>query len=214
MMVLYRSLPTFAILGVVAAQSAPTVQTVNGTYNGVYSPEYNQDYFLGVPFAQPPVNQLRFTAPRSLNQSFAEARPATEYASECVGYGGDNINYPLSEDCLYLNIIRPHSDTPPKDLPVAVWIHGGGYYQGGAPDRRYNLSFIVENSVANNQPIIGVSIAYRLGAWGLLNSNQVAGDGSLNLALKDQRLALNWLHENIDAFGGDPTKVSIWGEVR
>jgi carboxylesterase type B len=83
---------------------------------------------------------------------------------------------------------------------------------GGTADRRYNLSFIVENSVQIGKPIIGVSIAYRLGPWGFLYSQQVQGSGNSNLGLRDQRLALHWIQENIAAFGGDPTKVTIWGE--
>ncbi|KAK5142074.1 hypothetical protein LTR04_002349, partial [Oleoguttula sp. CCFEE 6159] len=169
------------------------------------------DFFLGIPFAQPPLGELRFTNPQSLNQSWANAVPATQYAKECVGYGGDQIGYEVSEDCLYLNVIRP-SGYENQDLPVAVWIHGGGFYQGGTPDRRYNLSFIVENSVQIGKPIIGVSIAYRLNAWGFLNSNEVKGSGQTNIGLRDQRLALHWIQENIKAFGGAPEKVAIWGE--
>ncbi|TKA57026.1 hypothetical protein B0A49_09733, partial [Cryomyces minteri] len=187
------------------------VHLQNGSYYGVHSSSYNQDFFLGIPFAQPPLGELRFTNPQSLNQSWANAVPATQYAKECVGYGGDQIGYEVSEDCLYLNVIRP-SGYENQDLPVAVWIHGGGFYQGGTPDRRYNLSFIVENSVQIGKPIIGVSIAYRLNAWGFLNSNEVKGSGQTNIGLRDQRLALHWIQENIKAFGGAPEKVAIWGE--
>ena len=83
---------------------------------------------------------------------------------------------------------------------------------GGSSDKRYNLSFIVENSVAIGKPMIGVSANYRLGPWGFLYSEEVAGSGNTNLGLRDQRLALHWLQENIDAFGGDPRRVTIWGE--
>ena len=86
--------------------------------------------------------------------------------------------------------------------------------QGGSRDERYNLSFIVENSVQIGKPIIGVSIAYRLSAWGFLQSQEVTGSGNTNMGLRDQRLALHWLQENIAAVGGDPAKVTIWGEVR
>lgn len=84
-----------------------------------------------------------------------------------------------------------------KDQPP-----GGGFYDGGTPDRRYNLSFIVENSVAIGKPIMAVSIAYRLGAFGFLNGDEVATAGQQNLGLKDQRLALHWIQENIAGFGG------------
>ena len=92
------------------------------------------------------------------------------------------------------------------------WHHNITAAKGGTRDERYNLSFIVDNSVKIGKPIIGVSIAYRLSAWGFLNSQQVSGSGQTNLGLRDQRLGLHWLQENIAAFGGDPTKVTIWGE--
>ena len=84
--------------------------------------------------------------------------------------------------------------------------------QGGSRDERYNLSFIVQNSVDIGKPIIGVSIAYRLSAWGFLQSEEVSGAGQTNMGLRDQRLALHWLQENLAAFGGDASKVTIWGE--
>jgi carboxylesterase type B len=82
-------------------------------------------------------------------------------------------------------------------------LHGGGFYQGSGVDQRYNQSFFVENSVALGKPIIGVSINYRLSAWGFLSgSEEIRDSGDLNLGLKDQRLALQWVQENIEAFGG------------
>lgn len=187
----------------------PTVTIKNGTIAGLHSSQYNQDFFLGVPFAQPPVGDLRFRTPRSIDTRFLSTLSATQYASECVGYGGDQIGYPVSEDCLYYNVIRP-SGYEHQSLPVGVWIHGGGFAEGGTRDQRYNLSFIVQNSVEMGNPIIGVSIAYRLHAWGFLASQEVVGAGQTNLGLRDQRLALHHLQENIAAFGGDPTKVTIW----
>lgn len=71
--------------------SGPTATTLNGTYAGRYVPEYNQDFFLGIPFAQPPLGDLRFANPQSLNTSFAGVRNATEYSPECVGYGVSDV---------------------------------------------------------------------------------------------------------------------------
>jgi carboxylesterase type B len=79
---------------------------------------------------------------------------------------------------------------------------GGGFRQGGTQDLRYNVSFLVQNSVDIGKPILGVSIAYRLGVMGFMNSAEVAIEGYTNLGLKDQRLALHWIQENIGAFGG------------
>lgn len=97
---------------------------------------------------------------------------------------------------------------------MGVWIHGGGLFEGGTRDERYNLSFIVQNSVEIGKPIIGVSIAYRLSGWGFLASQEVMGSGNTNIGLRDQRLALHWLQENIGAFGGDAGKVTIWGKSK
>ncbi|KAG9602417.1 alpha/beta-hydrolase, partial [Aureobasidium melanogenum] len=167
--------------------------------------------FLGIPFAQPPLEQLRFANPETLNSTWAGALPATNYAFECVGYGGDQIGYQQSEDCLYLNVVRP-SGYENTSLPMVVWIHGGGFYMGGAVDRRYNLTFLVENSVKIGKPIMAASVAYRLGPFGFLNGDEVAGAGQTNIGLKDQRKALQWLQENGAAFGADTSKVTIMGE--
>jgi carboxylesterase type B len=180
----------------------PTVTVKNGTYAGVHSVEYNQDFFLGVPFAQPPVGNFRFRAPQSLNSSWKGTKHAKTYSSACVGYGSDEIPYPaLSEDCLYLNVIRP-SGYHGQKLPVALWIHGGGLSQGSGIDQRYNLSFIVNRSVKIGKPIMGVSINYRLNMWGFITGNEVIKSGNANLGFRDQRLALHWVQENIRAFGG------------
>jgi carboxylesterase type B len=83
---------------------------------------------------------------------------------------------------------------------------------GGTADQRYNLSFIVQNSVEMNKPMIGISIQYRLSAFGLLGGRDILEEGSTNLGYKGQGLALQWINENIGAFGGDKSKVTIWGE--
>jgi carboxylesterase type B len=189
--------------------NTPSAHIKNGTLTGVHSSSYNQDFFLGVPYAQPPVGGLRFRNPQSLNTTYNSTYAATQYAPSCVGYGGDDLGYPLSEDCLYLNVVRP-SGYEGQQLPIGFWIHGGGLTMGGSRDLRYNLSFIVENSVKIGKPIMGVSLNYRLAGWGFLASDEVMGSGNTNIGFRDQRLALHWLQENIAAFGGDPCKVTIW----
>ncbi|KAF2086318.1 alpha/beta-hydrolase [Saccharata proteae CBS 121410] len=194
-----------------SVSSAPTAQVKNGTYVGVHSAEYNQDFFLGIPYAQPPVGELRFRVPQSLDGAWNGTKDATAYSKECVGYGSDQLIYETSEDCLYLNIVRP-SGYENTSLPVGFWIPGGGYYQGGGVDQRFNLSFIVENAAAIGKPFIGVTTNYRLSGWGFLMGDEVQESGQTNLGLRDQRLAMHWLQENVAAFGGDPSKVTIWGE--
>lgn len=135
----------------------PSVAIKNGTVNGAYLPTFDQDAFLGVPFAQPPVGDLRLRRPQSLNTSFTGgAYEATEYSPfvsyspmtlvcvckrlttspQCPGVGGDDWPYPLSEDCLRLNVIRPTGTQEGDKLPVGYWIYGGGFQMGGNADRR------------------------------------------------------------------------------
>lgn len=110
-----------------AKTCAPTAKIANGTYLGLYNKEYSQDFFLGVPYAKPPVGDLRFKGPQALTQSFDGYRNATEYGWMCIGYGSDtsNLGSPVSEDCLTLNVVRPSGVKPGDDLPVGVWVHGG-----------------------------------------------------------------------------------------
>jgi carboxylesterase type B len=83
---------------------------------------------------------------------------------------------------------------------------------GGSNDARYNLSFIVQNSVEQGTPMMAISIQYRLSAWGFLAGDEMLASGNTNIGFRDQRLALHWINENIAAFGGDKNKVTIWGE--
>lgn len=181
----------------------PTVTIKNGTLEGRYSPEYDQDFFLGVPYAQPPVGPLRFRTPKSLNATWDAPLSVKEYGAACYGYGSDQFPYQdnLSEDCLYLNVVRP-AGYEGETLPVAYWIHGGGLRQGTGIDQRYNLSFIVQRSVDIGKPIVGVTINYRLSLWGFPNGQEVIDSGNANLGFRDQRLGLHWVQENIEAFGG------------
>lgn len=113
-----------------------------------------------------------------------------------------------------MNIIRPSGigRKPHGGLPVAVWIYGGGFAQGSGVDLRYNLSFIVQESVNLGQPMLGITLNYRLSAWGFLQGDEVRESRQTNLGLRDQRLAFQWIQENIANFGGDPSKVTIWGQ--
>ena len=193
---------------------APTVAVTNGTYYGLYDATHKQDQFLGMPFAQPPVGQLRLANPVSLNTTWEGSTNATEYSPECYGYGSDQwvLGNIVSEDCLTLNVVRPSGIAAGANLPVGVWIHGGGHYEGGSRDPRYNFSEIVQLSTEIGKPFVAVSINYRLQAFGFLFGTAIQNAGVANLGYKDQRLALHWVQENIAAFGGDPAKVTIFGE--
>ncbi|KAF2110206.1 carboxylesterase [Lophiotrema nucula] len=200
----------FACVAYAASNSsAPQAKTLNGTYAGRYLSNWDQDLFLGIPYAQAPVGPLRWKWPQSINSSFSEVRSAAQYGYSCYQYGS---NFNLSEDCLTLNVIRP-SGHEGEELPVLVWIYGGGLYAGSTADPQYNLSGIVRNAQDSGKPIIAVSMNYRLaGVWGFLQSPQIHDEGSSNAGLLDQRLALRWIQENIAAFGGDVSRVTVWGE--
>ncbi|KAF2021516.1 alpha/beta-hydrolase [Aaosphaeria arxii CBS 175.79] len=195
---------------------APTAQLRNGTISGVGSRPLDQDFFLGIPYAQPPVDNLRFRNPESLNTSWSGVHTAARYSPACVGYGPSQMGYNVSEDCLYLNVIRPSGTCAQDKLPVVVWIHGGGWVQGSGVDLRYNMSFIVQQSQEMGQPVVAVTINYRLSAWGFLqgfkSDSRLRDNAGSNWGFRDQRLALHWIQENIQAFGGDPDRVTIWGQ--
>ncbi len=125
-------------------------------------------------------------------------------------FSDDTVSY--SEDCLSVNVVRPAGIPHSQKLPVAVWIHGGGFLIGSSADRIYNLSDLVNTSQQLHMPVIVASINYRLGVLGFLAGSELAAEGNINMGLHDQRLALRWVQENIGAFGGDPEKVTIFGE--
>ncbi|KAH7885008.1 Alpha/Beta hydrolase protein [Phlebopus sp. FC_14] len=185
--------------------------------------------YLGIPFAQPPTGNLRFQLPQSLpayNESFSaiEYGPACpqqiytvpyiqELPQEVIDYLVDNVYsaiLPSAEDCLTLNVVTPTGSTPESELPVVVWIFGGAFEFGGTSS--YDGGIIVGQSIALGVPAIYVSMNYRVNAFGFLASQEVKDAGLGNFGLQDQRLALRWVQKYISAFGGDPTKVTIWGE--
>lgn len=200
----------------VVSSSAPLAHVRNGTYAGYHLPSFNQDAFVGIPYVQPPVGELRFERSQSLNQSWEGVRNATDYKNSCYWANGnnsygDNLGLPVSEDCLTMNIVRPNLESKEK-LPVLVWIPGGGFLWGAAQRDVYNLSYPVNQSVEGGTPVVGVSFNYRINGFGFLASKEVKAKGSLNNGLADQRHAIRWIKENIEAFGGDPNKITIWGQ--
>lgn len=197
-----------------------TVTTKNGSVIGVYNPTYHQDLFLGIPYATPPLGQLRFARPQPLKQSWSEPRSAQQYSPFCfgvsvglTGFDQKTITYEESEDCLSINVVRP-SGLPSNGsgLPVLAWIHGGGFQEGGSGDARYNMSNLVRTSMEMSKPMIGVSFNYRLSTFGFAAGRQFRDTGMTNIGLHDQRMALRWIQENIESFGGDPRRVTIQGE--
>lgn len=172
----------------------------------------------GIPFAQPPTGQRRFRAPQPPEQ-WAGIRETTAFGPmapqrlEALGeLAGDAdsaiVLPPMSEDCLYLNIWSPGADQEKR--PVMVWIHGGGFTLGSTSEAWYDGT-----SFATNHNIVVVSLAYRLGTLGFVYLKDLAGadtDYSGNCGLLDQIAGLQWVRENIAAFGGDPDNVTVAGE--
>ncbi|CAN8026580.1 unnamed protein product [Ixodes persulcatus] len=161
-----------------------------------------QAYF-GIPFAEPPVHHLRFRAPVPA-KPWTGTYDATEKKYSCPQQPSFfEIATSLSEDCLYLNVWTPSTTRPNKT--VIVWIHGGGFAFGSSYQSWYNGSLL-----AAMHDVVVVTTNYRLGLFGFLDAGIPDAPG--NVGLLDQSLALRWVRENIDAFGGNPTRVTIFGE--
>ncbi|RVX38542.1 para-nitrobenzyl esterase [Nonomuraea polychroma] len=207
-----RLIPAVTILLLTTALAAPAAADARSpalvrTDKGVVKGEVLQDHraFRGIPYAEPPVGELRWKAPRPA-RSWAGVRDATAPAAQCAQpatpYGGQ-ASY--GEDCLYLNVSAPRHGTR---LPVMVWVHGGGNTTGSSA--LYDLSkLVVEGDV------VVVSVNYRLGVLGWLAHPALeAGERyqAGNYGLLDQQAALRWVRRNIAGFGGDPGNVTVFGE--
>jgi para-nitrobenzyl esterase len=166
----------------------------------------------GIPFAQPPVGELRWRAPQPV-KPWQGVRETTEYSHDCMQIPFPSDAAPLgtepAEDCLYMNVWRPANGQ--KKLPVMVWIYGGGFVNGGASPPTYSGADLAKDG------IVFVSFNYRLGRFGTFALPQLTAadpDNGLlgNYFMLDQVAALEWVRRNIAAFGGDPANVTIIGE--
>ncbi|KAK6953882.1 hypothetical protein Daesc_003844 [Daldinia eschscholtzii] len=189
---------------------APTVDLGYATYQGSYNESYDLNIWKSVRYAAPPVGKLRWQAPQPPVWNNTKVTPAVDQPPLCPqtgAYGVPDsygfISAPGDEDCLYLNV---YADPKASNLPVFVWIHGGGYGVLGAV---YDPTDLIKT---NANGFIVVELQYRLGAFGFLSSSEVKEHGQLNAGLLDQRLALKWVQKYISKFGGDPTRVTIGGE--
>jgi para-nitrobenzyl esterase len=189
------------LLHAVASSSPVTVLTPRGTLRGEQSGGVN--VFRGVPFAEPPQGPLRFRPPVAVKR-WTGVRDATRFAAAAMQSGEPGIQQ--SEDCLYLNIWAPQGKGP---FPVYVWIHGGGFTGG------FSFAPIFDGTELAQAGIILVTVAYRLGVLGFLDMEPLLGAeyaGSANNGVRDLIEALTWVQENIAAFGGDPTRVTVGGQ--
>jgi para-nitrobenzyl esterase len=186
-----------------AQQPAP-IKVNEGLLQGMY--EDGLTVYKGVPFATPPVGELRWCAPKP-PQKWDGVKQATKFAPAPMQ--GGNSPSGKSEDCLYLNVWSPAQSANDR-LPVLVWIYGGGFSFGSTSDPVYSGEKLAKKGV------IFVSIAYRVGQLGFLAHPELTAESpnrvSGNYGILDQIEGLKWIQQNIAAFGGDPDKVTIFGE--
>ncbi|THH03528.1 hypothetical protein EW145_g6183 [Phellinidium pouzarii] len=186
------------------------------TVHGLSLPLLNQEQFAGIPFAEPPVGELRFKPPVLRLNPNVTSLDATQFGASCsqfISGGSKTLEFPnlaVSEDCLFINVFRPAGLNTSSNLPVMVWIYGGGFFEGSSTT--FNASALVAQSIERDTPIVYVSLNYRLGPLGFPQGDEAASKGALNLGLKDIVAGLNWVRENIGAFGGDREKVTIFGQ--
>jgi para-nitrobenzyl esterase len=199
-------------IGLPAFATGDLVKTASGTLEGAGPQASGVREFKGVPFAQPPVGSLRWTAPQPV-AGWKGVRQAKEFGPRCMqqaifGDMGFRSNG-MSEDCLYLNVWTPAKSNSEK-LPVLVYFFGGGFMAGDGSEPRYDG----ESMAAKG--IVSVTVNYRLGVFGFFAHPELTKESphhvSGNYALLDQNAALQWVHRNIAAFGGDPGRVTIAGE--
>ena len=187
--------------------------TPAGRLRGRRSADGKADCFFGLPYARPPVGALRWRPPQRL-APWRDVRDATRFGDaslqrprprDSIMYFGDE---PSSEDCLYLNVWAPTQAQGPH--PVLVWIHGGGFYYGSGSLPKYDGEALARLGV------VVVTINYRLGPLGFLAHPWLSAEGdgasSGNYGLLDQIAALEWVRDNIEALGGDPSRVTIFGQ--
>ncbi|WP_170150047.1 carboxylesterase/lipase family protein [Kushneria sinocarnis] len=201
-------LMTFGLSCQAAGSESTTVRVDGGLIRGEQADGMN--VFRGIPYAAPPTGANRWQPPQPV-PGWAGVRDATRFGPNCLQKPVSGDEAPLrggyAEDCLYLNVWQPRDER--STHPVMVWIHGGGYVNGGSASPVYDGSAFARDGV------VLVSLNYRLGRFGFFAHPALSADGDApggNYALMDQLAALEWVQRNIAQFGGDPANVTIVGE--
>jgi len=192
--------------------AADRVKIEDGTLEGTVNSDSSVRIFRGVPFAAPPVGNLRWQAPQPV-EHWKGVRRADEFGGYCVQgkVFGDILPRAkeMSEDCLYLTVWAPAKPAAAR-LPVYVWFYGGGFAAGSGDEPRYDGESFAKKG------IVVVNVNYRLGIFGFFSHPELSKESghmsSGNYGLLDQVAALKWVRKNIHAFGGDPNRVTIGGE--
>ncbi|KAK2584313.1 hypothetical protein KPH14_006704 [Odynerus spinipes] len=189
-----------------ASKEGPIITLKQGKLRGVVEVNVcdgsNFLAFRGIPYAKPPVGELRFKDPLPAEE-WTGIRDASKFGDVCAHRNIITREVLGSDDCLYLNVYTRNID-PAVKRAVMVWIHGGGFYMGSGNDDVYGPDYLVRKDV------VLITINYRLGVFGFLNLEDKVAPG--NQGLKDQVMALRWVRDNIAMFGGDPENVTIFGE--
>jgi para-nitrobenzyl esterase len=213
----HRILPTAGFLlaasvGHTADVPSTDVKTTAGTVRGTTIADGRIRVFKGIPYAATTAGEFRWKEPRPA-LAWSGVREATQFGAQCVQgpiFGDITFPGPHSEDCLNLNVWAPVVKEGEDKLPVMVWIHGGGFQAGAGAEPRHDGEALARKG------IVLVTINYRLGIFGFFShpelTRESARKASGNYGLMDQIAALRWVKENIAAFGGDPGKVTIFGE--
>jgi para-nitrobenzyl esterase len=198
---------TLASASVVGAQ----VKTTGGVVKGAASADGKVRAFKGIPYAAPPVGELRWKEPKPA-APWDGVRDATEFGIQCMQgkiFADIVFAKPASEDCLNLNVWTPAATSDDR-LPVMVWIHGGGFQAGAGPEPRHDGDALARKGV------VLVTLNYRLGVFGFMAHPELTRESghnaSGNYGLLDQIAGLRWVQQNIAAFGGNPQNVTIFGE--
>jgi para-nitrobenzyl esterase len=192
------------------------IQIESGKLMGVVTPDQKVIAYKGIPYAQPPVDELRWRPPMPIGK-WKKVLFARDFGPHCIQFGSypDMVFHDSgpSEDCLTLNVWAPYYAKPDRKspaLPVMVWIYGGGFSTGGTSENRQDGQFLAHRGV------IVVSMNYRLGIFGFLAHPELTAESanhtSGNYGLLDQAAAIAWVRRNIAAFGGDPANITVFGQ--
>lgn len=206
----FLPLLTISLLSI-AQNPSLQIKTVNGVVEGV-AEKSGVKSFKGIPFAAPPVGQYRWREPQPV-QNWQGVRKADKFGPRAMQppiFGDMNFrSNGMSEDCLYLNVWTP-SKTGKEKLPVLVYFYGGGFVAGDGSEPRYDGESMAQKG------IVALTVNYRLGSFGFMSHPELTKESpnhaSGNYGYLDQSAALRWVQQNIEAFGGDPKRVTIAGE--
>ncbi|HKP55112.1 MAG TPA: carboxylesterase/lipase family protein [Polyangiales bacterium] len=206
------------IPGAPAANANPLIVKVeDGELEGALNEAADVRSFLGIPYAKPPVGELRWKEPQR-NTPWTGVRSAKDFGGRCAQLDSAVLMNKASdtEDCLYLNVWTPAPPAPGAKLPVMFWIHGGGNVNGSTnePVPYLGSGLFYTGEFLAKKGVIIVSLNYRLGVFGFLSHAGLTAEGSKsgNQGLWDQQAAMSWVQRNIASFGGDPSNVTIFGE--